>query len=68
MSIRDLYCSVDTFWQQVAPWWEREQLASGQRLRHRVFAVDARRGKTSVGWFYGFKLHLVVNYRASFAG
>jgi hypothetical protein len=26
-----------------------------------VFAVDAARGKTSVGWFYGFKRHLVVN-------
>ena len=157
MSILDLYCSVDTFWQQFAPWWEREQLASGRRHRkrmtrlssseimtililfqqsgyrtfkgfytqyvqtqlraefpqlvsytrfvalmprvllplvvylqtqlgtctginfidstslvvcknariaqHRVFAVDARRGKTSVGWFYGFKLHLVVNDR-----
>jgi hypothetical protein len=157
MSILDLFCSVDTFWQQFAPWWEREQLASGQRRRkratrlspseimtililfqqsdyrtfkhfytehvqthlraefpglvsytrfvalmprvllplvvylhtqlgqctgisfvdstslhvchparihqHRVFRVDARRGKTSVGWFYGFKLHLVVNDR-----
>ena len=157
MSILDLYCSVDTFWQQCAPWWEREQLASGQRQRtratrlspseimtililfqqsgyrnfkgfsihyvqtqlraefphllsytrfvalmprvvlplavylhtqlgnctgvsfvdstflavcrnariaqHRVFRVDARRGKTSVGWFYGFKLHLLVNDR-----
>jgi len=31
--------------------------------QHRVFGVDARRGKTSVGWFYGFKLHLVVNDR-----
>jgi hypothetical protein len=31
--------------------------------QHRVFAVDARRSKTSVGWFYGFKLHLVVNDR-----
>ena len=29
--------------------------------QHHVFRVDARRGKTSVGWFYGFKLHLVVN-------
>jgi hypothetical protein len=29
--------------------------------QHRVFVTDARRGKTSVGWFYGFKLHLVVN-------
>ena len=28
---------------------------------HKVFKKVARRGKTSVGWFYGFKLHLVVN-------
>jgi hypothetical protein len=28
---------------------------------HRVFAADARRGKTSMGWFFGFKLHLAVN-------
>lgn len=34
------------------------------RIRaHRVVRVDARRGKTSVGWFYGFTLHLVVNDR-----
>ena len=157
MSILDLFCSVDEFWQQFAPWWHRQLLASGarQRLRptrlhpseimtiailfqsshyrtfkafytehvqqqlrgefpqlvsysrfvellprvlvplivylhtqlgtctgisfvdstalavcknprigqHRVFALDAARGKTSVGWFYGFKLHLVVNDR-----
>jgi hypothetical protein len=31
--------------------------------QHRVFTVDAARVKTSVGWFYGFKLHLVVNDR-----
>jgi hypothetical protein len=30
---------------------------------HKVFKQVARRGKTSVGWFYGFKLHLVVNDR-----
>lgn len=30
---------------------------------HRVFNQVARRGKTSMGWFYGFKLHLVVNDR-----
>ena len=29
--------------------------------RHRTFAGLAERGKTSMGWFYGFKLHLVVN-------
>jgi hypothetical protein len=28
---------------------------------HRVFATDARRGKTSMGWFFGFKRHLAVN-------
>lgn len=156
MSILDLYCSVDAFWQAFEPLWEREQVAQGRRRRratrlspselmtililfqqsgyrtfkgfytrhvqtqlraefphlvsyarfvaliprvllplavylhtqmgrctgisfidstslsvcknariaqHHVFAVDARRGKTSVGWFYGFKLHLVVNDR-----
>jgi hypothetical protein len=157
VSILDLFCSVDEFWQQFAPWWQRQLLASGarQRLRatrlhpseimtiailfqqshyrtckayytehvqqhlrgefphlvsssrfvellptvlvpllvylhpqlgtctgisfidstalavchnarsaqHQVFAIDARRGKTSVGWFYGFKLHLGVNDR-----
>jgi Transposase DDE domain len=157
MSILDLFCSLDAFWQQFAPAWERELMGSGLRRRrratrlspselmtililfqqsgyrtfkgfythqvqvhlrrefpglvsytrfvalmprvllplavylhtqlgectgisfidatslvvchparirqHRVFRVEARRGKTSVGWFYGFKLHLVVNDR-----
>ena len=156
MSILDLFCSVDEFWQRFEPLWQRELLAAGRRRRrrgrmhpselmtililfqrshyrtfkafyteqvlphwrdefprlvsygrfvelmpsvlvpltvylhtqlgactgvsfidstalkvchnarigqHRVFALDARRGKTSVGWFYGFKLHLVVNDR-----
>jgi hypothetical protein len=29
--------------------------------RNKVFAGAATRGKTTTGWFYGFKLHLVVN-------
>ncbi len=29
--------------------------------QHKVFAGIAKRGKTSVGWFFGFKLHLVVS-------
>lgn len=29
---------------------------------HRVFKRIAKRGKTTVGWFYGFKLHLVINH------
>jgi hypothetical protein len=157
MSILDLFCSVDDFWQEFAPEWQRALLAAGskrrlragvlhpsevmtivilfhqshyrtfkafytehvqQRLhgefpalvsysrfvevmptvlvpltaylhtqlgtctglsfidstklvvchnariqRHRVFAGRAKRGKTSTGWFFGFKLHLVVNDR-----
>ena len=157
MSILDLYCSVDDFWQAFAPRWEQELLQTGRRERrratalhpsevmtiaiafhqshyrtfkayytehvqrhwqaefpglvsynrfvallprvlvpltaylhtqlgsctglsfidstklavchnarigqHRVFAARARRGKTSTGWFFGFKLHLVVNDR-----
>ena len=31
--------------------------------RHRQFAAFAGRGKTSVGWFYGFKLHITVSER-----
>ncbi len=155
MSILELFCSVDDFWQQFAPQWQQELLTCGQRQRnrltqmhpseimtililfhqshyrtfkayyteyvqrhlrsefpalvsysrfvelmptvlvplvaylhtrlgqctgisfidstplavchnarihsHRVFDGRAARGKTSVGWFYGFKLHLVVN-------
>jgi len=29
--------------------------------QHKVFKGLAERGKSSTGWFYGFKLHLVVN-------
>lgn len=29
--------------------------------RHKVFAGVAARGQCSLGWFYGFKLHLVIN-------
>ncbi len=30
---------------------------------HKVFDGIAQRGKTSTGWFYGFKLHLTINDR-----
>jgi len=29
--------------------------------QNRVFKGLAERGKTTVGWFYGFKLHLIIN-------
>src|SRR3954468_3032651 len=35
---------------------------------HKVFAGLARRGKGSRGWFYGFKLHLVINDRGELLG
>jgi len=28
---------------------------------HRVFEGIARKGKTSTGWFYGLKIHLIIN-------
>jgi hypothetical protein len=36
--------------------------------RHRVFAGLARLGRSSVGWFFGFKLHLVINDRGELLG
>ncbi|HCU5990108.1 TPA: transposase [Legionella pneumophila] len=30
--------------------------------RHKTFAGIAERGKSSMGWFFGFKLHLVIVY------
>jgi predicted nucleic acid-binding Zn ribbon protein len=31
---------------------------------HRTFKEQARWGKTTTGWFFGFKLHLVINHHA----
>lgn len=42
------------------------KLAVCENLRipqHRQFTGIAQRGKTTLGWFYGFKLHLVVSDR-----
>ena len=36
--------------------------------QHKVFAGLAGRGKSSMGWFYGFKLHLVVNDQGQLLG
>ncbi|MBL0941926.1 MAG: IS982 family transposase [Alphaproteobacteria bacterium] len=32
-------------------------------LRHKVFKDIAKRGQTSMGWFFGWKLHLVLNHQ-----
>lgn len=31
--------------------------------QNKVFKAIAKRGKTSVDWFYGFKLHLAINHQ-----
>lgn len=38
------------------------QVCHNRRIkRHKVFKGLAAHGKTSMGWFYGFKLHLIIN-------
>lgn len=38
------------------------QICHNKRIqRNKVFAGWAKRGKTTTGWFYGFKLHLIIN-------
>ena len=40
------------------------RVCKNQRIRqHKVFAGFAERGCCSMGWFYGFKLHLICNER-----
>jgi hypothetical protein len=38
------------------------QVCHNKRIpRNKVFSGIAKRGKTTAGWFYGFKLHLIIN-------
>lgn len=40
------------------------KVCHNQRIHnHKVFDKIAKRGKSSMGWFFGFKLHLVINTR-----
>lgn len=40
------------------------KVCHNQRIaRHKVFDGLAARGKSSRGWFYGFKLHLILNHQ-----
>ena len=36
--------------------------------RHKVFDGLAARGKTSMGWFHGLKLHFVINHKGQIMG
>ncbi len=33
-------------------------------LRHQVFKCTSKRGKGTMGWFYGFQLHLIINHQS----
>ena len=37
-----------------------------RRYRNKTFAGFAKQGKSSMGFFYGFKLHLVINEKGEF--
>jgi len=38
------------------------QVCHNKRIpRNKVFKKSAKRGKTTAGWFFGFKLHLIIN-------
>ena len=41
-----------------------QQVCHNKRIsQHKTFDSLAARGKTTMGWFFGFKLHLVINYK-----
>jgi hypothetical protein len=43
------------------------RVCSNRRIkRHKVFTGLAARGQCSLGWFYGFKLQLVINQYGEF--
>ena len=39
-----------------------EVCVSNRRYRHKTFKNMAMPGKTSVKWFFGFKLHMIINH------
>lgn len=40
------------------------KVCRNQRIHnHKVFDKIAKRGKSSMGWFFGFKMHLVINHK-----
>jgi hypothetical protein len=51
MSILDLFCSVDDFWQQFAPNWHHDLLTSGQRQRLRATQLYPSEIMTMVSCF-----------------
>ena len=47
----------------------RVRVCDNKRISsHKVFAGKAERSKTSMGWFYGFKLHVILNDTGALLG
>jgi hypothetical protein len=52
MSILEVFCSVDAFWQTFAPRWEAQQLASGRSRRGRPAQLHPSEIMTIRIWFH----------------
>ena len=67
-----LYVCIDDFSKIYEEWKEqkligatknrkREGKLSMREKRNKVFGKIAEKGKTSMGWFFGFKLYMIIN-------
>jgi hypothetical protein len=55
-----IYCAACTGWSIIDSF--SLKVCHNRRIHsHKVFKNLAKRGKTSVGWFYGFKVHFIIN-------
>ncbi|OHB53898.1 MAG: hypothetical protein A2Y10_14895 [Planctomycetes bacterium GWF2_41_51] len=77
MDFTKLFVDVDDCWKVFQQIYDKHLLEDGTRRRidstslkvchnkrisrNRVFEGIAQIGKTTMGWFFGFKLHLVIN-------
>jgi len=61
-SFRQWQCSQNEYTRRYFIDSKRLPICHNRRIKsNRVFKGLARRGKSSTGWFYGFKAHLIVN-------
>ena len=58
-----IFCDIDDFCKDCEEYCTHSlKVCDNHRINtHHVFSEYAKKGKSSMGWFYGFKLHLVIN-------